>query len=92
MFNILPDDIPYMPGPPKEEWISVDECMPNVSGKYLCVIEEVDELFGPERNLAIGYFHPNKKELQVFGKDGFPAQALFWIPIPQIPIKKKTNE
>lgn len=92
MIFISEKDIPRIPGPSKEEWIPVDECLPNISGKYLCIIEEVDELFGLERNLAIGYFNPNTKEIQVFGKDGYPAKAIFWIPIPEIPQLEKPKK
>lgn len=80
--NILPQDIPIIPGFPKEEWIPTKNFLPETGGVYLCVVETIDELFGLQKNTHCCYFNENS---QKFYFNDSEYKITFWIPIPSIP-------
>ena len=82
MIDILSEDIPLVPGFPKEEWIPADKHLPQAGGIYLCVVETMDELFGLQKDVHCCYFNHN---IQKFYWDRMESKITFWIPIPKIP-------
>lgn len=79
-------DIPRIPGPSREEWIPVNECLPQVGGNYVCVVETIDEIFGNEIHVEVCSFNEN---MQKFRKNGIHMNVTHWFPIPEIPKKEK---
>lgn len=83
MFFITENNIPRVPGPSREEWISIKECLPILSGEYACLVEINDELFGTYLKPEVCHFNINS---QSFVRNGEAAHAKFWIPLPNFPI------